>query len=493
MVQGTSSHVGKSVLAAGLCRLFHQEGLRVAPFKAQNMALNSYATREGGEIGRAQAAQAEAARVPPTVDMNPILLKPEGNAVSQVVVAGQVYGTMSAAEYHREKPKLWPLVEASLRRLLDAFDLVVIEGAGSPVEVNLKAHDLVNMRVATSVGAPVLLVGDIDRGGVFASLVGTMELLDPEERELVAGFIVNKFRGDPALFESGVEFLEARLGRPFLGLVPWIPELGIAEEDSLGLPAATRDGGTAEDARIDVAVIRLPHIANFDDFDPLRARPELNVRFVDRPELLGEPAIVILPGTKTTRSDLAVLQENGLGAAIVAHAQRGGQVMGICGGYQMLGIRIRDPEGTEGPSGELEGLGVLPLVTTFAGEKTVRQVSGRILAHTGWLSAADGEVSGYEIHLGQTAHAERPAFELSDGGSRWSDGLVTANGRVVGTYLHGLFHNPAVIDALIIGLRSQTTNSQPSQPWSGDPYDRLADVLRRSLRMDRLLPLVGLG
>ena len=318
MVQGTASHVGKSVLAAGLCRLFHQRGIRVAPFKAQNMALNSFATQEGGEIGRAQAVQAEAAGLAPSVAMNPILLKPEGDARSQVIVRGKVLGTMDAAEYHRHKEKLWPVVEETLHRLLREYELVIIEGAGSPVEVNLNDADIVNMRVAQAANAPVILVADIDRGGVFASLVGTMDLLEPEERSLVAGVVVNKFRGDPALFTPGVEFIEQRLGRPVLGVVPWIDDLGLPEEDSLGIPLA--EFRVLSSAELDIVVIRLPHMANFDDFDPLRRRPGVNVRFVERTTDLGEPDLIILPGTKTTRADLEFVRQSGLESAILAHA-----------------------------------------------------------------------------------------------------------------------------------------------------------------------------
>jgi adenosylcobyric acid synthase len=491
MVQGTASHVGKSVLVAGLCRLFRQDGLRVAPFKAQNMALNSCATPDGREIGRAQAVQAEAARIAPTVDMNPILLKPEGDARSQVVVEGRVLGSMSAAEYQVRKAELWPIVEASLHRLLDQYDLVVIEGAGSPVEVNLKAGDLVNMRVAQAVQAPVVLVADIDRGGVFAALVGTMELLEPAERVLVAGFVINKFRGDPALFAPGITFLEERLGRPVLGVVPWVDELAIAEEDSLGLPGAHSEVGLGR--AVDVAVIRLPHVANFDDFDPLARHPAIGLRYVDRVEQLDTPDLVILPGTKTTRADLAFMQDRGLDRALRAYAARGGALIGICGGYQMLGERIEDLEGVEGEPGVIDGLGLLPAWTCFAAEKATVQVHGRVAAQHGLLAAVAGRaLVGYEIHMGRTESRAPAAFEIAsaDGALR-SDGAVGANGRVLGTYLHGLFANRAVIEGLVAAL---------APGWAGisnvpppDPYDRLAAVLRRSLDIPGLCAAAGIA
>ncbi len=493
MVQGTASHVGKSVLVAGLCRLFHRDGVRVAPFKSQNMALNSYATPDGGEIGRAQAVQAEAACIAPAVVMNPILLKPEGNARSQVVVSGKVLGTMDAAEYHRRKEELWPVVDASLRELLNEYDLVVIEGAGSPVEVNLKDADIVNMRVARAASAPVILVADIDRGGVFASLVGTMELLEPAERDLVAGFIVNKFRGDPALFAPGVTFIEGRLDRPVLGVVPWITDLGIAEEDSLRVPSSESDGSEvselgARSSELDIVVIRLPHMANFDDFDPLRRRPGVRVRFVERPEALGEPDLVILPGTKTTRPDLAFLRQRGLHDAIAAHSARGGCTLGICGGFQMLGERIDDPDGVEGAAGSVVGLGLLPAVTRFEATKRTVQVRGTVVAEHGPVAGARGApIAAYEIHMGRTAADAPPLFALADaGGGTRPEGVCSADGRVLGTYLHGLFHNALLRDAMLAWLAARRGISLPLAELVEDPFDRLADVLSDALDWNRI-------
>ena len=506
MVQGTASHVGKSVLVAGLCRLYHQQGLRVAPFKAQNMALNSFATADGGEIGRAQAMQAEAACVAPTVAMNPILLKPEGQARSQVVVSGKVVGTMDAADYHRRKNDLWPTVEASLRGLLQEYDLVVIEGAGSPVEVNLKDADIVNMRVARAVSAPVILVADIDRGGVFAALVGTMELLEPAERDLVAGFIVNKFRGDPSLFAPGVAFIEERLGKPVLGVVPWIENLGLAEEDSLGVPSPFRVPGSefrvpssasvdsehgTRNPELDIVVIRLPHIANFDDFDPLRQRSGVCVRFVDRVEDFGAPDLVIIPGTKTTRADLAFMRDRGLDRAVVGHAGRGGCTFGICGGYQILCERIDDPEGIEGPAGSMAGLGLLSGVTIYAAEKSTVQVRGAVVCERGPLAGARGtSLTAYEIHVGRTEASGQALFSLADadGGSR-PEGVCSSDGLTLGTYLHGLFHNADVREAMLEWLASRKGLHLPPPKRPEDPFDRLADTLRSSLNTDRLLQL----
>ena len=500
MVQGTASHVGKSTLVAGLCRLFRQQGVGVAPFKSQNMALNSFATADGGEIGRAQAVQAEAAGIAPTVAMNPILLKPEGNSRSQVVVSGRVVGTMDAADYQRRKGELWPVVEDALHALLVDYDLVIIEGAGSPVEVNLKHTDIVNMRVAQAVGAPVLLVGDIDRGGVFAALVGTMQLLEPAERALVAGFVINKFRGDPALFAPGVSFIEKRLERPVLGVVPWIDDLGLPEEDSLGVPGSSfhvtsspsvgsRDSelGTRQ-LELDIVVIRLPHIANFDDFDPLRRRPGVRLRFVDRAEEVGEPDLIILPGTKTTRADLDFVRERALDRQIVGQAGQGRHVLGICGGYQMLGERIEDPDGVEGMPGSMAGLGMLPAVTRYASVKSTVQVAGRVVAERGPLEAARGTpITAYEIHMGQTEIDGPPLFALQDGTAETRpDGASSPDGRILGTYLHGLFQNGALTDAVLACLAAQKGIALPPADERDDAFDRLAAVLTAALDTEKL-------
>ncbi len=356
MVQGTASSVGKTVLVAGLCRWFVNQGVRVAPFKAQNMALNSFATADGLEIGRAQAIQAQACRIVPRVEMNPILLKPEADHRSQVVLMGKVDGRYEAATYYREKSRLLTIVQAALGRLRDEFDLVLIEGAGSPAEINLTEHDIVNMRVAEIADAPVLLAGDIDRGGLFAALYGTLELLAPADRERVRALVVNKFRGDRALLEPGLEMIAQRTGKPVLGVVPYVPDLGLPEEDSVALERPGLDGP--------IAVIKLPHISNFDDFDPLP------VRYVTRPDELSGAVAIILPGTKATVSDLAWLRSQGLAAAIKRAAV---PVAGMCGGFQMLGLRIRDPLGVESDVAEVEGLGLLPVETVFEASKTTAQ------------------------------------------------------------------------------------------------------------------------
>ncbi|MBX6396525.1 MAG: cobyric acid synthase, partial [Alicyclobacillaceae bacterium] len=393
-----SSNVGKSWLCTGFCRVFAQDGWRVAPFKSQNMALNSYVTADGGEIGRAQGIQAEAARVEATVDMNPILLKPKGEMTAQLIVRGRPLADVSAGEYRdRYVSEVFEIVRDSLDRLRREADVVVIEGAGSPAEINLKDRDIANMRVAALAEAPVLLVGDIDRGGVFASLVGTLALLDEEERSRVKGFLINKFRGDRSLLEPGLRWLEERTGVPVLGVIPWA-EVEIDGEDSLALRMTERDG------EVEIVAVRLPHLSNFTDFDPLRLEPDVRFRWVKHVEELGEPDVVLLPGTKNSMHDLAWLHKSGLAKAIAALADRGRWVVGICGGYQMLGKRLSDPSGLEGDgSPELPGLGLLPTETVFVpGKRTVR-VTGKVVADEEALADVRGvEVAGYEIHMGRT-------------------------------------------------------------------------------------------
>ncbi|MGE3912693.1 MAG: cobyric acid synthase, partial [Chloroflexota bacterium] len=402
MVQGTASHAGKSTLVTALCRIMRQDGLRVAPFKAQNMALNSFVAAEGGEIGRSQALQAEAAGLDPSIDMNPILLKPEADAHSQVIVAGRSIGSMPAAVYQQRKLELWPAVTEALDRLRSRYDLIVAEGAGSPAEINLKTTDLANMRVARYAHAPVLLVGDIDRGGVFASLLGTLELLDPDERALVRGLAINKFRGDPAILAPGLDFLVQRTGVPVLGVVPHLPDLDLPEEDSLGLEQRGATPARQTDC-VDIAVIRLPRIANFDEFAPLAAEPAVFLRYVEQPDRLGQPDLVILPGTKTTVADLEWLRESGLADAVVRLGRAGTPLLGICGGYQMLGRVIRDPHGAESDRSVVDGLGLLPVDTTFATTKRTVRVAGKLLAERGPLrSAAGSPLVAYEIHMGRT-------------------------------------------------------------------------------------------
>ncbi|HEU5315218.1 MAG TPA: cobyric acid synthase [Chloroflexota bacterium] len=502
MVQGTASSVGKSLLCAGLCRLFRQAGYRVAPFKAQNMSLNSFATPEGLEIGRAQAVQAAAAGIPPHVDMNPILLKPEADSRSQVVVLGKPAGTSSARDYFARKLDLWPVVSAALDRLRETCDVVVIEGAGSPAEVNLRSREIVNMRVARYAQAPVLLVGDIDRGGVMASLVGTLDLLLPEERELVKALIVNRFRGDVSLFKDGVTFLEERTALPVLGVVPFVRDLRIADEDSVALDDRRWVFKAAPDstaAGVDVAIVRLPHIANFDDFSPLEAEAGAAVRYVERADDLGWPDVLILPGTKSTMADLAWLRETRLAERVVGLAAAGAAVIGICGGYQMLGRRILDPLHVESPVGEVEGLGLLPVETAFAAEKTTVQVRGSVTATAGPLAGARGTaVTAYEIHMGQTrllADGVEAPFAIGDRG----DGCVGVGGNVVGCYLHGLFDSAPLRRAVLrwaaarkgVPLEALDAAPAPEREVEAE-LDRWAGVLRDSLDLQALWRIVGL-
>ena len=497
MLQGTASSVGKSLLCAGVCRLLKQEGYRVAPFKAQNMSLNSFATPEGLEIGRAQAVQAAAAGVAPHVDMNPILLKPEADSRSQVVVLGKPAGTSSARDYFSRKLDLWPVVAAALDRLRARYDVVVIEGAGSPAEVNLRSREIVNMRVAKHAQAPVLLVGDIDRGGVMAALVGTLDLLLPDERELVKGLIVNRFRGDVTLFRDGVTFLEERTGLPVLGVVPFIRDLRVADEDSVALDDR-RGIGRATGAGVDVAVIRLPHISNFDEFAPFDAEPAVELRYVEGADDLGWPDVLILPGTKATMADLAWLRETRLAERVVGLASSGAAVIGICGGYQMLGRRILDPLRVESAAAEMDGLGLLPVETTFAAEKTTVQVRGQVAAEDGPLGRAGGsDVVAYEIHMGQSRVVDGPAeaaFVLE--GER-PDGQ--ARGNVLGTYLHGVFDNAPVRRALLAwaaerkGLPAGALDHGSGELDAEAEFDRLAGVLREALDLKALWRIAGLG
>jgi adenosylcobyric acid synthase len=534
MLQGTASDVGKSILVAALCRIFRQEGLRVAPFKAQNMALNAAVTIDGGEIGRSQAVQAAAAGIEPTVEMNPILLKPEGEMRSQVVVRGRVWRTLPAREYYRQRAPLLGVIGDSLAALRAAYDLVIVEGAGSPAEPNLKAGDIVNMRVAALADAPVLLAGDIDRGGVFAALLGTLELLDPDERARVRGLIINKFRGDLDLLRPGLDFIAARTGVPVLGVVPYLPRIGLPAEDSVALENLRRAAPLAPPARgeqrqapagdsarereapgappaspqdrgavLDIAVLQLPRISNFDDFDPLAAEEGVAVRFVREVGELGAPDLVILPGTKSTIADLAALREAGLDRAVVALAARGTPVLGICGGYQMLGETIADPFGVESAAGRVPGLGLLPLATVFGREKTTDRARA-VVADAGpagglLAGAAGATAAGYEIHMGRTTGplpaplrvTERRGAPVDE-----PDGALSADGRILGTYLHGLFDSPALRGALLRNLAAR--KGVAPRAWGAatpgeDPFDRLAAHVRASLDLAHLRRIIGLG
>ena len=501
MVQGTASHVGKSVLVSAFCRIFRQDGFRVAPFKAQNMSNNSYVTADGGEIGRAQAVQADAAGVEARVEMNPVLLKPEADHISQVVVMGRPMLSANVKDYFGLKPQLWEAVHTSLDSLRNDFDIVIAEGAGSPAEINLKATEIVNMRVARYANAPVLLCGDIDRGGVFAFLVGTLELLEPEEREIVKAFIINKFRGDPSLLTDGITWLEERTGIPVAGLVHYFRDIHIPEEDSVALDGAST---AAAQSVLDVAVVQLPHISNFDDFDPLARHPGVDLRYVDSPAQLGRPDLVIIPGTKTTIPDLAWMNERGLSEAVKELHGNGAAVVGICGGYQMLGTKLSDPGHVESSITEMDGLGVLPLSTVFQGSKETHRIKGRVVGATGLLAGASGlPVHGYEIHMGRTVgESFSPPFRIEDRAdvpvteADALDGALDASGSVMGTYIHGLFHNTELRGAMLGELARRKGVALPDAIYDSDldrEFDKLADWVRSSMDMDLIYRVSGLN
>ena len=472
MMQGTMSNAGKSLLAAGLCRIFRQDGYRVAPFKSQNMALNSFITRDGGEMGRAQVVQAEAAGIEPDVRMNPILLKPTTDVGSQVIVNGQVRGNMRAMAYYAKKRELLPDVLAAYESLCREYDVIVIEGAGSPAEINLKQDDFVNMGLARLVDAPVLLIGDIDRGGVFAQLYGTIALLEPEERARVKGMIINKFRGDRTILEPGLRQLEALCGVPVAGVVPYA-QVDIDDEDSLS-SRFTRD--TARKL-LDIAVIRLPRISNFTDFSPFERYENVSLRYVEKVSDLGAPDMILLPGTKSTIADLQWLRESGLEAAILKQASRGTLIFGVCGGYQMLGRSVSDPEGVEAAGvTELRGLGLLPMDTVFRGAKVQTQMTGVFSGVEGRLSGLNGlRYEGYEIHMGRSEEKMPP---------------LISSGSVYGSYVHGIFDAPGIADAILAAL-CQSRGIDPAALGSFDlreykerQYDLLADTIRTGLDMD---------
>jgi adenosylcobyric acid synthase len=490
MIQGASSSAGKSMLTAALCRLFARKGVRVAPFKAQNMSNNAAVCADGAEIGRAQAVQAAAARIEPTADMNPVLLKPEADSRSQVVVMGKPWRTLRASCYYRCKEELWPVVTGALDRLRAAFELVLIEGAGSPVELNLRSLDIVNMALARHAQAPVLLVGDIDRGGIFPQLLGTLWLLSPEEQALVRGLVVNKFRGDQSLFADGARILEERGHVPVLGIIPYIPTLALPEEDSVALDAAIP---RTNRVNIDIAVVRLPHIANFDDFDPLLREPGIGLRYVQTAGELGKPHAVILPGTKSTINDLAWLKEQGLAAAIQELAARGTAIIGICGGYQMLGRWIRDPAQIESPKEAAKGLGLLGVETTFESAKATFQAKARIRGEMGWLEAISGcELEGYEIHMGHTVGGPAWLQIIGRNGvpTDVPDGAMSDNGRIWGCYLHGIFGNDGFRRAWLESLGHHSPRAATDNGLEV-ALDRLANAVEAALDMRKLEKIVS--
>lgn len=491
MVMGTASSVGKSVLCSAFLRILKQDGLSAAPFKAQNMALNSFVTKAGLEMGRAQVTQAQAAGLDPDVRMNPVLLKPTSDHRSQVIVNGKPIGTMSAVEYHEHKPRLRRMIRDIYDDLENGVDCVVIEGAGSPAEINLREGDIVNMSMAESADAPVILVGDINLGGVFASLLGTIMLLTDEERARVKGVIINKFRGDVRLLEPGLRMLEERIHIPVIGVVPWT-EVELEDEDSV-TERFNRVSGTGD---IDIAVVRLPHISNFTDFQALTLQEGVRVRYASTPREVENADVIILPGTKNTIDDLAWLKARRLDRAVLRHADRGGLVLGVCGGYQMLGKKLCDPLHTESAMGEAEGLGLLDMEVTFHAEKHTTQSCGQVLPNAcGWLGKAkDMLLDGYEIHAGDSAFGPDAHPWLTIKGQ--ADGVTNTAGNVAGTYLHGLFDDgqlPRLLVEHLRSLRGQRAEDHPAmtlEQFREREFDRLADVVRASVDMEYVYKII---
>lgn len=494
MIQGTASNVGKSIAVTALCRIFSEMGVRVAPFKAQNMALNSYVTRDGKEIGRAQAVQAEAAGIVPLVEMNPVLLKPTTDSGSQVIFMGKPVGNHTAREYYAMKQEALQVVRKAYESLCRQFDLIVIEGAGSPAEINLTEHDIVNMRMAEMADAPVLLVADIDRGGVFASLIGTMNLLPDSQNERIKGFLINKFRGDVTLLEPGLEEIHERTGRPVLGVLPYMNDIHIEEEDSLALSEKRGKSGIGR-ARVKIGVVRLPRLSNYTDMDPLEKDPNVDLIYFDKRAALHGLSAVILPGSKDTIGDLLFLKEAGLAQEIREFAQAGGEVVGLCGGYQMLGELVEDPHSVENKWRSEPGLGLLPICTVLEKEKLTAQVLA---------VSRDGlqGVSGYEIHMGKSLRSAgcRSIFWITERNGRLvdeEDGACNSEGNVWGTYIHGLFENPGLRRRFLDRLRdrggdSLSTEILDYEALKSEGYDRLAQLFRDHVEMEAICDMVGL-
>jgi adenosylcobyric acid synthase len=503
MILGTASHVGKSILTAGLGRIFADDGYRVAPFKAQNMSLNSAATPDGGEIGRAQALQAEACRAIANVEMNPVLLKPSTDTGAQVILLGKIWGQVTAADYHTHRvEQLFPAVLEAYRRLAHRHDLILLEGAGSPAEINLRDHDIVNMRMAHAADAACLLVGDIDRGGVFASLLGTLELLKAEDRARIRGFVINKFRGDESLLRPGVTAMERRLGLPCVGIVPYLPNLGLDEEDGVALEDRAsaarrwknREPGPARPLRI--GVVALPHMANFTDFDALALEPSVALAFLEQPEDMAIADLLVLPGSKQTLDDLEWLDRRGFAQKLRRLCENGVPLIGICGGFQMLGSSIEDPYGIEnqGQPCVRTGLGFLPVRTVLQSEKTVRRVEGYLRSEFfGFSFSPEARFQGYEIHVGETFYepGSCPLAEIRRQGipGLVPDGAVNASGRVLGTYVHGCFDNDDFRHSLLAAAR-RAMDLAPAETWAhvaaerDARIDRLAAHLKKSLDLD---------
>ena len=477
MVQGTTSDAGKSTLVAALCRILKRRGVRVAPFKPQNMALNSAVTVDGGEIGRAQALQALACGLPPHTDFNPVLLKPTTDRKAQVIIHGKVATDLDAKAYHAYKPRAMGAVLASWERLTAAYDCVLVEGAGSPAEINLRDRDIANMGFAEAVDCPVIIVADIDRGGVFAHLVGTLALLSPSEQARVVGFVINRFRGDIALLEPGLDWLEARTGKPVLGVLPYLHGLMLDAEDAI----ATAAVGDKKTAKLKVVAPVYPRTSNHNDLDPLRLHPEVDFRWIGPGERLPAADLIVLPGSKAVRADLEWLRGQGWDKEVARHLRYGGKLIGLCGGYQMLGEEIHDPQGLEGQPGTTAGLGFLAVETTLETEKQLRNVSGHL--------SLDGQaaMTGYEIHLGVTRGAglAKPSVRLDDGRA---DGARSADDQVLGTYCHGLFDHPQALSALLHWAGAEAVESVDFAARREADLDRLADSVEAAFKWEKLRP-----
>jgi adenosylcobyric acid synthase len=500
MIQGTGSYVGKSLIVAGLCRIFKKDGFNVVPFKSQNMSLNSFVTREGGEMGRAQVVQAEAAGIEPHVDMNPILIKPNTDIGAQIIIHGKVCGNMSATRYHQFKKKAVRAVKESFYRLKERFELMVIEGAGSPAEINLRKNDIANMGMAEIAECPVILVGDIDKGGVFASLIGTLELLSKEEKKRIKGFIINKFRGDIRLLEPGLDFLEKKTGLPVIGVIPYFRDLYLQEEDGVSVEKVRLSPKKGD---IKIAVLCLPHISNFTDFDALEKEPEVEFRYIRPGNTIPVSDLIIIPGSKNTIGDLAYLRKSEYDKAILKHRQRGGSVIGICGGYQMLGRLICDPFKVETNRKSIVGLGLLDVETAIEKEKVTSQVEARV-SPKDLLQWKSRKIFGYEIHMGKTERSNNisPAFTIvkkKDRNVRIEDGAISKDGKVWGTYIHGIFDNDEFRREFINRLRKRKGLSPLSRgdtlhyhQVKAEGFNNLERGLRENLDMDFIYRILKL-
>jgi adenosylcobyric acid synthase len=495
MIQGTGSGVGKSIITAALCRIFYREGHKVAPFKAQNMSLNSYVTEDGGEIGRAQVFQAEACGIAPHVTMNPILLKPNADNNSQIIVMGKVVGQRNAKDYYAGRPDFVKEVAGAFDTLKNKYELIVMEGAGSPAEINLRQHDMVNMAMAEMADAPVVIVGDIDRGGVFAWMKGTLDLLSESEQKRVRGFIINKFRGDIDLLTPGITQFEEMTGKPVLGVIPFDAELFVDEEDAI--PHISSPLVNSHPGVVDIAIVQLPHIANFTDFSPLVSDPAVAVRYVRSPVQAGNPDLLILPGTKNTMGDLQFMQDMGWDRYARNFHEEGGLILGLCGGFQMMGTHLFDPDHIESPIAAIEGLGFIQATTTMKHEKITRRKIRPTLSSS--IFEAGLEVDGYEIHSGRTQfEKDYPLlFEASNGDCPYSLGLCNEEGNVIGTYLHGFLDNDSIREAFLNYIRKQRNLPKPKEKFNYREFrsrqlDRLADLVTQSINMNEVKSITGL-